>query len=235
MEIELQSQPLVSTVEKCGKLLCNYRIFVCMGNRLTLGSFCISPIIRPSLVGAATTENEAVDLVSRYNANLIIATEVLEEGYGIRMIERIKRQWPETICLIFLERQTSLVVTESLHSGANGVMFTSNLCTGRGDFISALIAVSEGRLFYPSEVKALASLPFEVSDLPLLDTLSQREIQVITLIANGSTNNEIAAQLSVTLETIKSHVRTSIQKLGVRDRTELAVKALIHGLIKPQF
>jgi len=233
MEIKLESQPLVSAIDRCAQLLSVRRIAVVMGDRLALGSFCLIPMIQRALVGAATTEDEGVALCERLKPDLVVATEQMEEGYGIRMIERLSRLEFRPTVLIFLDRKTPEVVAEALRSGASGVMFSSSLCTGRGDFVQALISVSEGRLYYPEEVRGVARLPFEFRTLDLVDPLSDREIEIIGAISRGLTNAEIASEFSISLETVKSHVKMSIQKLAVRDRTELAVQALICGLIPP--
>ena len=66
----------------------------------------------------------------------------------------------------------------------------------------------------------------------LADPLSERELKVIRCIIEGMKNLEIGEALFISAETVKSHVSTAIQKLGVRDRTQAAVFALTHGLVK---
>ena len=66
----------------------------------------------------------------------------------------------------------------------------------------------------------------------LIDPLSEREREVLRCIIQGMKNSEIAESLFLSSETIKSHVSTTIQKLGVRDRTQAAVFALTHGLVE---
>jgi DNA-binding NarL/FixJ family response regulator len=72
-------------------------------------------------------------------------------------------------------------------------------------------------------------------DLPkFVEELSEREKEVVSAVAGGHTNAEIASAFQISTETVKSHVSNAMNKLAVRDRTQLAVSALLYGLIDPQ-
>ena len=100
-----------------------------------------------------------------------------------------------------------------------------------GDFIHALDTTNSGVIYYPRAL--LQSATAKVKPAPILmDPLLERELELVQCIIQGMKNTEIADSLLVSAETVKSHVSTAIHKLGVRDRTQAAVFALTHGLVK---
>ena len=79
---------------------------------------------------------------------------------------------------------------------------------------------------------AAASLP--ISELPaLVEELTAREVEVVAAASRGLKNNSIAELLGISVETVKTHVGNAMDKLGARDRTQMAVMALLYGLIDP--
>ena len=231
MLISPQELPLKQAADKCQKLLAKKKVLVCSKNRLTLASLCLCKPILQSLIGGATTEEEGLDLQMRFKPDLLITSEDLEKGYGIRLVEKAKQHTPDITTLIFLERETTEVVHEAMDAGADGVMFSSSIGTGHGDFIKALTTTNSGGVYYPKSVREAATA--RVKPAPdLVDPLSERELDVVRCISQGMKNTEIAEALFISSETVKSHVSTMIQKIGVRDRTQAAVFALKHGLIE---
>ena len=219
-------------------MLANKRVLVCSKNRLTLTAVSLAEPILQSLIGGATTEDEALQIQLESNPDLLITSEDLERGYGIRLVEKAKQQSPGLKALIFLSRETPEVVQEAMEAGADGVMFVSSIGTGDGDFIHALRTTNSGGIYYPRAVLEAATAKVEaatakVKPAPILvDPLSERELEVIQYIIQGMKNTEIADSLFVSAETVKSHVSTAIHKLGVRDRIQAAVYALTHGLVE---
>ena len=215
------------------ELLSDRQVMLCLGNRATLSAFATSSIFSDRVVAAVTTEQEGIDRACHFRPDLILISEQLERGYGIRLLQQLKQELPSARLLIFLQRETSSVVQEAMEAGADGVMFNSSLGTGRGDFIMALRAMAEGRVHYPKKVRELLSVCGSSEKLQKSrDALSDRELQVVAYVARGFRNTEIAEALIISSETVKSHISTAIQKLGVRDRTQLAVQAILHGWIK---
>ena len=231
MRINPSEGALQKAVDACKKMLENKRVLVCSRNRLTLTAVSLADPILQSLVGGTTTEDEALQIQLESNPDLLITSEDLERGYGIRLVEKAKKQSPDLKALIFLSRETPEVVQEAMEAGADGVMFISSIGTGDGDFIHALRTTNSGGIYYPRAVLEAATA--KVKPAPtLVDPLSERELEVIQCIIQGMKNTEIADSLFISAETVKSHVSSAIQKLGVRDRTQAAVFALTHGLIK---
>jgi DNA-binding NarL/FixJ family response regulator len=223
---------LQKAASTCQKLLADKKVLVCSKNKLTLTALVLCTPILQSLVGGATTEDEALEIAQESKPDLLITSEDLEKGYGIRLVETIKKRTPDLKALIFLQRETSEVVQEAMEAGADGVMFTSSIGTGNGDFIQALTTTSSGGIYYPKAVREAVTKKPRPAPV-LTDPLSDRELEVIRCIIQGMKNLEIAEALFISAETVKSHVSTAIQKLGVRDRTQAAVFALTYGLVEP--
>jgi DNA-binding NarL/FixJ family response regulator len=223
---------LQKAANTCQKLLADKKVLVCSKNKLTLTALVLCTPILQSLVGGATTEDEALEIAEECKPDLLITSEDLEKGYGIRLVETIKKRTPDLKALIFLQRETPVVVQEAMEAGADGVMFTSSIGTGNGDFIQALTTTSSGGIYYPKAVREAVTKKTRPAPV-LTDPLSDRELEVIRCIIQGMKNLEIAEALFISAETVKSHVSTAIQKLGVRDRTQAAVYALTYGLVEP--
>jgi DNA-binding NarL/FixJ family response regulator len=212
-------------------LLAGSSIVACMGDRLTLASFAMAVPIWSHLLAAVTTAGEALERVREHKPDLLIATEDLEQGYGIALVEAVERLHPPTRTLIFLKRENPLVVNEALEAGADGVMFISSIGQTRGDFLKALECTRDGGVYYPEAVREMAreSSPEDAETQKLLKDLSERELDVLKALTTGLSNREIAESLFVSSETVKSHVSAIIGKLGVRDRTQAAILAIRHG------
>lgn len=232
MRLNPSDRTLQKAASTCQKLLADKKVLVCSKNKLTLTALVLCTPILQSLVGGATTEDEALEIAQQSKPDLLITSEDLEKGYGIRLVETIKKRTPDLKALIFLQRETSEVVQEAMEAGADGVMFTSSIGTGNGDFIQALTTTSSGGIYYPKAVREAVTKKPRPAPV-LTDPLSDRELEVIRCIIQGMKNLEIAEALFISAETVKSHVSTAIQKLGVRDRTQAAVFALTYGLVEP--
>ena len=234
MELRLESQALLEAMHQAEQFFQNQRVVACMGDRFALSCLCLAEPIRRSMVGAATTEDEGLELVLRTQPSLLICSSDLESGYGIDLLKRVKAELPTCQLLILLVRETKEVVQEAMEAFADAVVFKSSLGSGKGDFIQALATLAEGGVYFPEEIRKLGAAQSPRPDLPpLIEELTERELEVVAGIARGLTNQAIAENLAISLETVKTHVVNAKDKLGAADRTQLAVMALLYGLIDP--
>ena len=132
-----------------------------------------------------------------------------------------------------LARETPEGVQEAMEAFADGVIFKSSLGTGLGDLISALHTIAAGGVYYPEEIRRIAASVPKPKLPPLVEDLTPRELEVTAAVAQGLKNHAIADHLVVSVETVKTHVGNAMDKLGARDRTQMAVTALLYGLIDP--
>jgi DNA-binding NarL/FixJ family response regulator len=114
-------------------------------------------------------------------------------------------------------------VLRAIKAGASGYLLKSTLVN---EMLAAIRAVHAGRKALSAEVS------FDLAEHAAQEALSPLEVRVLRLIANGHTNKEIAAKLSVTEEAVKSQVRSILSKLGTDDRTHAAVIGLKRGIIE---
>ncbi|MEB3253091.1 MAG: response regulator transcription factor [Synechococcus sp.] len=234
MELRLDARLQQEAVQQAKQLLHDKRLVVVFGDRLTLCSFVLAEPINPSLVGAATTEEEGFQLVLRTQPDLLICSSDLETGYGPDLLRRVKTECPTCQLMIVLVRETQAVVQEALQAYADAVIFKSSLGTGQGDLIQALQTLSEGGVYFPEQIRRMASLALARQQLPpLVEELTPREIEVVDAVSRGLKNNAIADLFGISIETVKTHVGNAMDKLGARDRTQMAVSALSYGLIDP--
>ena len=179
MLINPNELPLKQAADRCQALLSSKKVLVCSKNRLTLTALCLCTPILQSLIGGATTEEEGLDLQLKFNPDLLITSEDLEKGYGIRLVERVKTRNPKITALIFLGRETTDVVHEAMDAGADGVMFMSSVGSGHGDFINALTTTNNGGVYYPKSVRAAATATIKQPP-ELIDPLSEREREAVS-------------------------------------------------------
>ena len=136
--------------------------------------------------------------------------------------------------MIVLVRETQAVVQEAMQAYADAVIFKSSLGTGKGDFVQALQTLSEGGVYLPEEIRKLGAAEAPTPNLPpLIEELTERELEVVAGVARGLTNQGIGSSLGISVETVKTHVVNAKDNLGAADRTQLSVMALLYGLIDP--
>ncbi|MDD9803265.1 MAG: response regulator transcription factor [Cyanobacteria bacterium MAG STY1_bin_7] len=229
MELRLESSALRDGIDATAQFFKTQRMVACCGDRFTLACLCLAEPIRRA-VGAATTEEEGFELVLRHKPSLLICTSDLETGYGMNLLRRVKAELPACQLLIVLVRETQAVV----QAYADAVIFKSILGTGKGDFVQALQTLSEGGVYLPGEIRKLGAAEAPNPNLPpLIEELTERELEVVAGVARGLTNQGIGSSLGISVETVKTHVVNAKDKLGAADRTQLAVMALLYGLIDP--
>lgn len=199
----------------------------CFGDRLTLATFCLVPIINASLCGACTGEEEALELVRTKSPSLLFTTELLEQGNGIDLIRESQKKASPPKCLIFLRRETPELVEDALNAGATGVIFISHLgYQGRGDFVLALKAVLSGGIYVPTAVRDVLRGEEEEEIPQWVGEITVRELEVLQELAEGQSNVEIASSLNLSVPTVKTHLQSVYSKMGVNDRVKCLVAAV---------
>ncbi|HET6965413.1 MAG TPA: response regulator transcription factor [Acidimicrobiales bacterium] len=192
------------------------------------------------VVGEAANGAEAVDLSRLYRPDVVLMDVRMPDVDGIEATRRISsdRQLDATRVLILTTFETDDYVFEALRAGASGFLLKDTEPT---DLLAAVRVVARGdALLAPSVTRRLIE---EVSSRPgrsaglastVLDGLTDREREVLALVAGGLTNDEIAAELYLSPLTAKTHVSRILNKLGARDRTQLVVIAYETGMVTPR-
>jgi len=230
MRVDPNSSSMVALRERVAELLQGKRVVLGFPDQLSLSAISWLPVIRERLNGAATTEAEAFESCCNRKTDVLLVTERLEHGRGADLVRKVRDSCPSCVCLYFLHTETPEAVALALDAGAQGVMFISTLGTGIGDFSRALDVCFSGGVYYPANVRKAAKRLAPKKTGP---SLSPRELDVLKLIGEGRPNPEIAKDLGIGLETVKSRVKSVIEKLDARDRTHAAVMGVRLGLLEP--
>ena len=227
MEYLVQSDRVREALEEVKGLLVGKTSMACMGDMLTLVAFSHAVPIKHSLLGAYTTEREALTACQDRQPDLLYITEQLEQGYGINLALKVKNISPATRVLLFLHRESQDVVREAIEANVDGIIFVHSIGqSADGDFLKSIRAIANGSSYYPKEVRTMAGYVKSIE----LAGLSDRESEVLEALCQGMSNKEMAEVLFVSPETIKSHVSTVLGKLGAKDRTQAVISATRAGM-----
>lgn len=174
------------------------------------------------LIAEAATGREAIDAFRQHRPDVVLMDLQMPDLGGIDAMLAIREEFPHARFIVLTTYRGDAQVLRAMRAGARGYLLKSTL---RNELIDAIRAVHAGR-------KRIApDLATELAHHAAEDELSAREIEVLKLIASGNSNKWIGGQLSVSEETIKSHVKNIFAKLGANDRTHAVTIALKRGII----
>jgi DNA-binding NarL/FixJ family response regulator len=185
-------------------------------------------------VGEAATGAEAVAVARREQPDVVLMDVRMPEMDGIEATRMIcgAPQTPHTRVLILTTFDLDEYVFAALRAGASGFLLKDAL---PGDLVTAVrvVAAGDGLLAPTVTRRLIAAFAERPAPRPpiRLDGITEREQEVLTLVARGFSNNEIAAELHLGLGTVKTHVSRVLTKLQARDRAQLVIAAYESGLI----
>jgi DNA-binding NarL/FixJ family response regulator len=179
------------------------------------------------IVGEATNGREAVEMVRTLRPDVVVMDIHMPELTGIEATRRIRHEYDDVRILVLTAYNEPAYIHALLDAGADGfILKTAEL----GELHKALLEVAAGiSAFSPDLVKKADA--YRQSQEELLESLTEREREVLTHTAHGRTNKEIGAALFLSDRTVQGHLQNIYQKLGVTTRTEAVTKALSAGLI----
>jgi len=186
------------------------------------------------VVAEASDGREALNLALAEECDLAILDITMPRLTGLQAARELGRHRPEMKVLILSMHDDEQYLFEALRAGASGYVLKS---AADRDLVNACRAAMRGEPFlYPDAIRTLARAYIERAHErgeDSVDPLTPRESQVVKLIAEGSTNREIAAELSISAKTVERHRANILEKLGMRDRVELTRYAIRRGLVEP--
>lgn len=195
------------------------------------------------VVGEARTGREAIALTRELAPRVAVLDITMPDIDGLEACRRIHQEAPDTQVLILTMHESEEYFLQALRHGAAGYLVKKAAPT---ELHMAIQAVARGDAFlYPGLAKALvrtylaqpaqASTPSkDQAPVPELSLLSPRELEVLKLVAEGHTNQEIADLLVISIKTVQAHRANMMEKLGLHDITHLVRFAIHAGLIPPE-
>jgi len=175
------------------------------------------------LVGEASNGREAIEQFRSHRPDITLMDLQMPEMNGIDALIAIRSEFPDARIIVLTTYPGDALCKRAMSAGAQAYILKGNV---RKDLLDTIRAVRAGKKILHAEVAA--ELATHAAD----DALSEREIEVLSLIAAGNSNKLVAHQLAISEDTVKGHVKSILSKLGVNDRTHAVTSALKRGIIE---
>jgi len=210
-------------------LICDDQAVVREGLAAILGT---DPEIE--VVGLAENGREALDLLVETQPDVVLMDLKMPVLNGVQATSRIRREHPGVYVLVLTTYADDQWLFDAVQAGASGYLLKD---TRRDELIAAVKGTAEGKSFLDPAIagklmkQVAAAQPSATAAGPRSDPLTDREREVVSLLAEGYSNPEIARRLHLAPGTVRNYVSVILQKLGVADRTQAAIVALRRGLV----
>jgi len=176
-----------------------------------------------ALVAEASNGREAIQQFRAHRPDITLMDLQMPEMNGLDAIISIRGEFPEAKIIVLTTYKGDVQILRALKAGARGYLLKNTI---HSELLDTIRAVHAGK-------KALSpEASFQVAEHATDDALTPAEILVLRMIAAGNANKQIADQLSITEETVKSRVKNILSKLGANDRTHAATIGLKRGIIE---
>ncbi|BDG32625.1 response regulator transcription factor [Parageobacillus thermoglucosidasius] len=185
----------------------------------------------PQLKVVAEAENglEALHEMEQHIIDLVIMDIRMPVMNGLEATRKIKERWPDVKILILTTFNDDEYAVQALKDGANGFLLKT---AEQQKLIQAIYSCMKGGMTIHEDVaaKMVPKLLQKSKQVHVDIPLSPRELMIAKLVGEGKTNKEIAAELHLSIGTVKNHITQILQKLQLRDRTQLAIYAIKHDI-----
>jgi DNA-binding NarL/FixJ family response regulator len=186
------------------------------------------------ICGEACNGREAVKLASKLSPDVAVIDLSMPELNGLEATRQIRKVMPKTEVLIFTMHENEQLIREVLSAGARGYVLKSD--AGR-QVTSAVEALSHRKPFFTAKVsEALLDAFLKSNAQPdegsVFRTLTDREREIVQMLAEGKSNKEIATQLSISVKTVETHRATVMRKLDITSIVELVHYAIRNQLVE---
>jgi DNA-binding NarL/FixJ family response regulator len=182
------------------------------------------------VVEAASAE-EALAAVERHPVDLVLLDARMPEHDGIWALRRVREAHPDLPVLVLSTYDTEEYVDSALEAGASGYVLKEATTVQLGEAISTALS-NKGVYLYPAVAQRVLARSRRGQGGE--EMLSERELEVLSLLADGATNEEIAGSLFLSEKTVKSHLSSIFRKLEVTNRTQAAARAIRDRLVPLQ-
>jgi two-component system, NarL family, response regulator len=176
-----------------------------------------------AVIGEASNGREAIQQFRMHHPDVTLMDLQMPEMNGIDALIAIRNEFPEARVVVLTTYAGDVQILRALKAGAQAYLLKNTL---HKELIETIRAVHAGKKSVSPEVS------YQIAEHATDDTLTPAEILVLRLIAAGNANKQIADQLSISEETVKSRVKCILSKLGANDRTHAAMIGLKRGIIE---
>ncbi|SHR59362.1 response regulator containing a CheY-like receiver domain and an HTH DNA-binding domain [Mycobacteroides abscessus subsp. abscessus] len=182
------------------------------------------------VVGEADNGKAAIPMVLELRPDIVLMDLVMKEMDGIEATRQIIAEWPEAKIIIVTSFLDDEKVYPALEAGATSYMLKTSKAS---EIANAVRATYHGQSVLEPEVTGKMMMKMrQKNDVAPHEELTTREMEILLLMAEGKSNQEIADDLFIALKTVKTHVSNVLSKLQVQDRTQAVIYAFKHELVK---
>jgi DNA-binding NarL/FixJ family response regulator len=186
------------------------------------------------VIGEAETGEEAVELAGELQPDIILMDIYMPQMDGLQAAKEIRARYPKIAIVMLTSSERDGHIYEAVKIGVAGYLLKD---LDASDLFDLLNGVSNGE---PAMTRAMAGKFLKSVANRIVDdergeqALTERELYVLRLVASGASNQEIAEKLSISVNTVKTHLKNILEKLQLENRTQAATYALTHGLVNPR-
>ena len=178
------------------------------------------------IIGEAANGQEALIKVTDLQPDVVLMDLLMPVMSGVQAIESIKQKYPDVEVIALTSVLEDTLIVEAIRAGATGYLLKD---TEADELINAINAAARGKIQLSPKVAERLMKDIRAPENP--EKLTERETDVLRLLANGNSNREIANSLVISETTVKTHVSNILMKLGLPSRTRAALYAIRVGLI----
>lgn len=182
------------------------------------------------VVGEASDGKEGVEKALELRPDIILMDLVMKEMDGIQATKNIIEQWPEAKIIIVTSFLDDEKVYPALEAGATSYMLKTSKASEIADAVRSTFYGQS--VLEPEVTGKMVQRMRKPQKAELYEELTNREMEILLLMAEGKSNQEIADELFIALKTVKVHVSNILSKLQVQDRTQAVIYAFKHSLVK---
>jgi DNA-binding NarL/FixJ family response regulator len=175
------------------------------------------------IIGEAGTAAEALQMFEKLNPDVTLMDGILPDLHGVEATRAILEKHPQAKIILISINETAEDIHRAIEAGASGYVPKSQ---NQDSIVRAIRTVASGQRFLEPELSR------RLAARAATNALSQRELDVLRLVAEGMANKQIGSELGLSENTIKTHIARIMGKVGTHDRTSLAMKAVSLGLLR---
>ena len=186
------------------------------------------------VIGEAETGLEAIQLAEELHPDIILMDIYMPQMDGLQAAKEIRLRFPEIAIVMLTSSERDGHLYEAVKIGVAGYLLKDLDASELFDMLSG-VAKGEPAMTRAMAGKFLKSVANRMADEGKGEqALSERELFVLRLVASGASNQEIAEKMSISINTVKTHLKNILEKLQLENRTQAATYALTHGLVSPR-